>query len=201
MLMIKWVYRSFQRSLVNHLKSSQEKHIPSKLSSTRYNVPWLTSTIRRMCRKKRRLYRRAKKSGKQEHMPAFKAIQNETRDALRQAHWAYVNSILVDGLERGYVSTGTSNLNSRIAKVYLHLEKADNCSQTPLPRLASWVNSSCLYSPETTPRLSTLAYQAQIFRTSVHSTYHLKESKNCSKILTREKLQALMKFQHVSSTT
>ena len=41
--------------------------ILSHLSSTRYNVPWLTSTIRRMCRKKRRLYlayRRAKKSGK-----------------------------------------------------------------------------------------------------------------------------------------
>ena len=65
-------------TLVNHLKSSQEKHIPSKLSSTRYNVPWLTGTIRRMCRKKRRLYRRAKKSGKQEHFTAFKAIQNET---------------------------------------------------------------------------------------------------------------------------
>ena len=90
-------------TLVNHLMSSQDKHIPSKLSSMRYNVPWLTSTIRRMCRKKRRLYRRAKKSGKQEHMIAFKAIQNETRDALRQAHWAYVNSILVDGLERGDV--------------------------------------------------------------------------------------------------
>ena len=37
-------------------------------------------------------------------MTAFKAIQNETRDALRQAHWAYVNSILVDGLERGDVT-------------------------------------------------------------------------------------------------
>ena len=51
-------------TLVNHLKSSQEKHIPSKLSSTRYNVPWLISTIRKMCLKKRRLYRRAKKLGK-----------------------------------------------------------------------------------------------------------------------------------------
>ena len=91
-------------TLVNHLKSSQEKLIPSKLSSTRYNVPWLTSTIRRMCRKKRRLYRGAKKSGKQEHKTAFKAIQNETRYALRQEHWAYVNSILVDGLERGDVT-------------------------------------------------------------------------------------------------
>ena len=50
-------------TLLNHLKSSQENHIPSKLSSTRYNVPWLTSTIRRMCRKKRRLYRRAKSQG------------------------------------------------------------------------------------------------------------------------------------------
>ena len=125
-------------ALVNHLKSSQDKHIPSKLSSTLYNVPWLTITIRKMCRKKRRLYLRAKKSGKQEHMTAFKSIQNETRDALRQAHWAYVNSILVDGLERGDVKPLYGYVKSQQQDSRgVSPQDVVSFSQMPLPWLAS----------------------------------------------------------------
>ena len=183
---------------------SQEKHIPSKLSSTRYNVPWLTSTIRRMCRKKRRLYRRAKKSGKQEHMTAFKAIQNETRDALRQAHWAYVNSILVDGLECGVVKPFYGYVKSQQQDsqgVSPLRERGQLFSDAPSKARILSEQFKSVFTRDNPEVEDTLAYQAQISRTSVHSTYHLKESKNCSKILTREKLQALMKFQHVSSTT
>ena len=79
----------------------QHKHIPSKLSSTCYNVPWLTTKLKRMCRKKRRLFRRAKKSTNPTHKAAYKHIQNETLNALRRAHWSYVNGILAEGLAQG----------------------------------------------------------------------------------------------------
>ena len=87
--------------LASHLKKMQHKHIPSKLTSTRYNVPWLTTKLKRMCHKKRRLFRRAKKSTNPTHKAAYKHIQNETRNALRRAHWSYVNGILTEGLEQG----------------------------------------------------------------------------------------------------
>ena len=81
--------------LAAHLKSIQDKHIPTKLTSTRHNVPWLTPGVKKMCRKKPRLYRRARKTQKPEHKEAFKMAQNETRNALKKSHWSYVNVIYV----------------------------------------------------------------------------------------------------------
>jgi len=44
-------------------------------------------------------------------------VHNETRKALKKAHWLYVNGILSDGLENGDTKpfyTDTSNLNNKI---------------------------------------------------------------------------------------
>ena len=72
---------------VTHLKSIQDKYIPNKLTSTRHNVPWLTTDAKRLCRKKRRLYRKAKASQDPVHKEAFKKAQNSTRKTLKKAHW------------------------------------------------------------------------------------------------------------------
>ena len=85
--------------LVDHIKVIHSNHIPTKLSSSCHNVPWLTGEVKKLCRKKRRLYKKAKKaSAGQARKDAYKKVQNETRNALRKAHWSYVNSILLDGL-------------------------------------------------------------------------------------------------------
>ena len=38
--------------LKNHIDQVIEAHIPSKRVTTRINVPWITTNIKRMCRKK-----------------------------------------------------------------------------------------------------------------------------------------------------
>ena len=83
--------------LASHLKKMQHNHIPSKLSSTPYNIPWLPTKLKRMCHKKSQLFRRAKKSRNPNQKAAYKHIQNETRNALRRAHWSYVNGIHAEG--------------------------------------------------------------------------------------------------------
>ena len=96
-----------------------------KLSSTCYNVAWLTTKLKRMCRKKRRLFRRAKKSTNPIHKAAYKHIQNETYNALRRAHWSYVNGILAEGLEQcdmNYSMGSKLSLNIKTIKEYLHFE-------------------------------------------------------------------------------
>ena len=85
--------------LCTHMKTWKEL-IPSKPSSTRFNLPWITPDIKRMLRKKRRVYNKAK-GGNDKHRAAFKKIQNESRDALNTAHWTYVNNMLLKGLEGG----------------------------------------------------------------------------------------------------
>ena len=74
--------------------------IPSKLSTVRHNLPWMTAEIKRLCSKKRRVYQKAKK-GSAGHQALFTKLQNATRDALRKAHWSYVNGILQASQETG----------------------------------------------------------------------------------------------------
>ena len=38
--------------LKNHIDQVIEAHIPSKRVTTRFNVPWITTNIKPMCRKK-----------------------------------------------------------------------------------------------------------------------------------------------------
>ena len=85
--------------LKNYLKSTLDS-IPSKLSSKRNNLPWMTSETKKMCRKKRRYYNRAK-AGSTKHRDMYTQLQNATRDALRRDHWNYINGILQEGQETG----------------------------------------------------------------------------------------------------
>ena len=91
----------------------QARLIPTKLMSSRFNLPWLSGEIKRMCRKKRRLYRHAQRSQKALHKATFKQLQNKTRDALQKAHWSYVNGILTDGLEEGNIKPFYGYLKSQ----------------------------------------------------------------------------------------
>ena len=108
-------------SFSNHIKSMQEK-IPSKLSSTRYNLPWLTADIKRLCRKKRRVYNKAK-AGSVKHQELFTQLRKQTQEAIRKAHWDYVNSIIEDDSESGG--------NKKFWR-YLKAQRQDNQGVAPL---------------------------------------------------------------------
>ena len=40
----------------DHVMNSVNKHVPSKVLSTRFHLPWLTVTVKRLIRKKQRVY-------------------------------------------------------------------------------------------------------------------------------------------------
>ena len=56
------------------------------MKSPKYNLPWITQKIPRMCRKKQRLFNKAKRSRKSKDWNAYKALKNDTNKALRRAH-------------------------------------------------------------------------------------------------------------------
>ena len=101
----------------------QARHIPTKLTSSPFNLPWLSGEIKRMCRKKRHLNHHAQRSQRASHKAAFKQLQNKTRDVLRKAHWSYINGILTDGLEEG---------NFKPFYGYLKSPKQDSQGVSPL---------------------------------------------------------------------
>ena len=83
----KW--SSFKKFIDDILSS-----VPSRMSSTRRHVPWMNWSILRLCRRKQRLYRKARKDHKDRSWEKYKACK---RDCIRQLRWArsgYISNII-----------------------------------------------------------------------------------------------------------
>ena len=76
------------------LLSSIKKNMPSKMISERWNIPWMTNTVRRMIRKKQRLYNKAKRTGREEDWKVFKSLTKAIKAKLAKAHNEYVLGLL-----------------------------------------------------------------------------------------------------------
>ena len=108
-----------------HLKSALKKHIPSRYTRTRMDLPWLTQDLKRECKRKQRLYNRAKKTGKPEHKKRFKESQKNVQRLLRQARWRYINRILQAGLDEG---------SSKPFRNYIRSQKQVHMRVSPLKK-------------------------------------------------------------------
>ncbi|KAI8494422.1 hypothetical protein Bbelb_276480 [Branchiostoma belcheri] len=80
------------------MKDTMNKHIPSKITSSRYNLPWFNRNLRRHCRKKQRLYNKAKKTGQEEDWNKYKRVKKGVQKIIRQAHSKYVADILGEAI-------------------------------------------------------------------------------------------------------
>ena len=49
--------------------------IPNKLTSSRYNLPWFSRSLRRLPKSKKRAYNKAKKSGKDTDWKKFRSLR------------------------------------------------------------------------------------------------------------------------------
>jgi hypothetical protein len=68
--------------------------IPFKTVTIRpYDVPWMTSDIRKMIRKRKRYYRTAKRTNDTYHWNIFRQFRNETVSAIRLAKDNYYNKL------------------------------------------------------------------------------------------------------------
>ena len=101
----------------DHIKNVIKSHVPYVWSKSRLNVPWITSQIRRMCRKKQRMFNRAKNHHRTKYWEDYKYFKRDVTRAMRKARWEYINGILQLGLEEG---------NSRPFWRYIKSQKQDN---------------------------------------------------------------------------
>ena len=77
------------------------KDIPSKLSKSRRDVPWMTTRVKRLCRKKQRIFNKAKRTKKEQHWTQYRQLKKTTEKALKTARWDYINNILQTSLDEG----------------------------------------------------------------------------------------------------
>ena len=73
-----------------------EEKVPSKLSSTRHSQPWINKKIKRLSRRKKRAYRKAKKSGEEADQANYKRLQKETQYECKKAYNTYIKDIVTE---------------------------------------------------------------------------------------------------------
>ena len=83
------------------MEEVMENTIPSKLSSRRFKLSWFNRELNRLCRKKARKYKKAKRSGREDHWEQYKEFQKVVQAKLTEGRWDYINRFLQIRLETG----------------------------------------------------------------------------------------------------
>lgn len=124
------------------LQATIDKNVPSKMSSTRYNLPWVDQTIRRAIRRKQRLYNKARKSGSPDDWLKFKTTRRSIDRGIKKAHNRYINEVIGGSLRSentkpfwNYIKStrqevfGISTLSSKGRVVSFAQDKAEVLNQ------------------------------------------------------------------------
>ena len=70
-----------------------ERNIPSKQLKPQRNALWLKADLRKLIRRKRRLWKQAKSSGDPAKWVKYKRLSNCVKDQSSKAYWNYVNDL------------------------------------------------------------------------------------------------------------
>ena len=70
-----------------------ERFIPSKMTKTKYSVPWIDATIKRLVKKRHKLYLRARKSKDPDVKIHYKRFRAHVQKVLSDAYWKHVSNI------------------------------------------------------------------------------------------------------------
>ena len=70
-----------------------ERFITSKMTKTKYSVPWIDATIKRLVKKRHQLYLRARKSKDPDVKIHYKRFRAHVQKVLRDAYWKHVSNI------------------------------------------------------------------------------------------------------------
>lgn len=99
-----------------------DDNIPSKMTKTRYTNPWANTEINKLCKKQRRAYNKAKKTGKKEHKDKYRKIKATAQREIRRAQSKYMENIISPQLEERPKSFWQ----------YIKSKKTETCGVSPL---------------------------------------------------------------------
>ena len=82
------------------LNQCLDKFIPTKMTSHRENLPWLSKSLLASVRKKASLYNKAKRTNKADLWAKYKLCKRQTQRAIRSARWSFLKNKLSESLEQ-----------------------------------------------------------------------------------------------------
>ena len=104
----------------NSLQDTIAKNIPSGTAKKRTRLPWINNSLLKELKKKKRLYRKAKKSN---NWIRYKTHQKFCKRELRKAEWKFINSTIEDGLKEN---------NTKPFWNFIKARRRDNIGVSPL---------------------------------------------------------------------
>ena len=114
----------------SEIQSAMDTLIPSKTFKKNNTVPWFNRKLKKMCRRKARLYNHAKKS---KQWMEFKQYQKLCKKEFKQAEIDYINKTIQDGFE---------NYNYKPFWRYIKAKKQDYIGEAPLKRKGNLFSES-----------------------------------------------------------
>lgn len=106
-----------------------KEHFPQKKLGSRWNILWMNSSIKRMIRKKQKLYNRARKSNSHFDWKKFKDLRKATKKKLTLAHDKYLLDLLkTDDMD---FETRKPTITIRFW-TYIRSKRQDNVGVAPL---------------------------------------------------------------------
>ena len=82
----------------NSLQTIMDSTVPSKMSSTKRNLPWINNDLKRKMRKRDQLYKKARKTITGEGWAAYRKYRNMVTKLTKKAHLDYINNVIGDSL-------------------------------------------------------------------------------------------------------
>ena len=98
MSFVKFNKKRFWNEIKTCLTNLMDKHIPTKTFKPRFDVPWIGRDVKRVIRKKNRLFKKAKKSKCWDN---FRKCRRELQYLLRKARNDHLENVVGVNLENG----------------------------------------------------------------------------------------------------
>ena len=93
-----------------------ERFIPSKMTKTKYSLPWNDNSIKLLIRKRERLYLRARKSSCPDLMNNYKKFRAHVQKVIRDAYWRHVSNIFT--LEENETDPDSPKKNIKVKRFW-----------------------------------------------------------------------------------
>ena len=80
-------------SFKSEVLAAIERFIPSKMTKTKYSSPWIDCSIKRLIKRRDRLYFRARKSSSPDIKSHYKRFRAHVQKVIRDAYWKHISGI------------------------------------------------------------------------------------------------------------
>ena len=113
--------------ITNSLNFILNSHVPSKLSTVRFNQPWINRQLKRLAQRKKRAYKKAKKSNKKCDWSHLDSLKKQFQKESRSTYHSYIGNLISDG----------TNTNSKRFWSFIKSRRCENSGVAPLTKQGS----------------------------------------------------------------